>query len=176
MKSAEAVLAKAERERAAGRAWRAKEILGGAIGGGCAEPAVFQRYGELLEALGDRVEAGKFLFLSGVRTPEYADAIALFTTRHAKRRGRDLLWQLPTAVRGRAFAALPAAVQEDLRRFDVAPEMFGRSVKATARGRPSTGRVAQAAGMTLALMFLVALMVGFYVMFSWIANLFGNRG
>lgn len=176
MKSAEDVLAKAERERAAGRPWRAKEILGGTIGGGCAEPVVFERYGELLEALGDRVEAGKFLFLSGVRKPEYADAIALFRTRHAKRKGKDLLWQLPTAVRTRPFAALPATVQEDLRRFDIAPEMFGPSEKATERRTPSSGRVAEVVGMTVALICLLALMIGLYVMFSWIVNLFGTPG
>ena len=39
-----------------------------------------------LDQLGDRLEAGKFLFLSGMRKPDYAAPIALFLERYAASR------------------------------------------------------------------------------------------
>ena len=74
----EGVLERVDAELAAGRLWRAKEILRGRIAGGAVAPAVLERYGQLLEQTGDRLEAGKYLFLSGVRRSEYKPAIDVF--------------------------------------------------------------------------------------------------
>lgn len=84
MESTSQLLDRVEAEIAAGRLWRAKEILRGNIGSGRVDPAVLERYGRLLETLGEQLEAGKYLFLSGARLPAYGDAIQLFRRRHAK--------------------------------------------------------------------------------------------
>jgi hypothetical protein len=57
----------------AGRLWRAKEILQGSI---CREYdlRIFERYGQILLLMRDNLEAGKYLFLSGSRKPEYEPA------------------------------------------------------------------------------------------------------
>ena len=168
------VLAKADAETRAGRPWRAKEILGGAIASGCTDAAVFEWYGQLLESLGDRVEAGKYLYLSGARSDAYSETIALFIARHAKRRGKDLVAQLPSAVRRQSFAALPAAVQEDLRRIGVDPACFGPARNVVASATPWRNRLTTTGLMVVAVAFLIAIVVGFRVIFSWVWNLFAR--
>ena len=133
MKSVEDVIRRANAEVDAGRPWRAKEILRGNLAAGRAQPELLEAYGRLLDSLGDRVEAGKYLFLSGVRRPEYAEAIALFRVRNATRSGKDLVAEMPAALRTKSFMALPASVQVDLRAMGVAPELFGRAAPASVR-------------------------------------------
>ena len=60
----------AQAEVAAGRPWRAKEMLQGALASETyvLEPALLEAYGALLDSLGDRFEGGKYLFLSGERS------------------------------------------------------------------------------------------------------------
>ncbi len=112
MRSAEEIVRRAEAERAAGRIWRAKEILRGSIGSGRVEPVVLEAYGRLLESLGERVEAGRYLFASGVREPEYEETIALFKSRCSDR--RCALSRLPAALRRKGAAGLPATVLAEL--------------------------------------------------------------
>ena len=53
MHAPDEMLAGAEREMGADRTWRAKEILRGALATR-AEPQLLERYGRLLDALGER--------------------------------------------------------------------------------------------------------------------------
>ena len=63
----------------------------GAIRTHCLDVRFLEAYGRLLDQLGDRTEAGKFLFLSGVRGPDVDPAIALVLARHAKAPLRHLV-------------------------------------------------------------------------------------
>ena len=45
--------------------WRAKEILQGTIASSGYDPFLFEQYGLILFQMGDLMEAGKYLFLSG---------------------------------------------------------------------------------------------------------------
>jgi hypothetical protein len=65
--------------------------------------------------MGDDIEAGKYLFLSGGRTAEYAPAIALFLQRHSRAGWRSLVATFPTRVRRARWADLPAEVRAELR-------------------------------------------------------------
>jgi hypothetical protein len=78
------------REIAAKRLWRAKEILQGALSTFGYDTDLYEQYGQLLLLMGDDVEAGKYFFLSGVRKPEYREAIALFVNRHARKNPAQL--------------------------------------------------------------------------------------
>ncbi len=60
-----------------GRLWRAKEILQGGMRSAGYDVVFFERLGVLLLRMGDLLEAGKFLFLSGRREPDCAQS---FTT------------------------------------------------------------------------------------------------
>ncbi|MGH9309183.1 MAG: DUF6584 family protein [Vicinamibacterales bacterium] len=161
-------LERVDAELAAGRAWRAKEVLRGVLSTS-ADPALHERYGQLLDALGDRLEAGKYLFLSGVRKKEYGEAIALFLKRKGSRFERDFVALLPAAVRRTRFGELPAAVQEDLRRRRVSPGMLpgvgrnGRLLNASTAG--GAGAVA---GTIVGVLLLAALGIGLVQMIAWL--------
>lgn len=107
---------KALRELETGRVWRAKEILQGRIGSHGYDPTVFEAYGRVLLRMGDLVEAGKYLFLSGARMPAYEEAIALYLTRYLRTSARHLHSSFPACVRGKSVEALPRVVREELER------------------------------------------------------------
>ena len=125
MASRDDVLTRVDAELTAGRAWRAKEIIRGTIAGGRAEPAILECYGRLLEQLGERVEAGKYLFLSGIRKPEYTEPIAVFRKRHAKRTGKGLVSLFPAAIRRQEFDKLSPTLQNELATMGIAADLFG---------------------------------------------------
>lgn len=155
----------AEIER--GRAWKAKELLRGNIAAGRVDPEILEAYGQLLEALGDRVEAGKYLFLSGARTEASRDAISIFLARHRGRNGSDLIAQLPTAVRRRAFVDLPSAVQQDLRAMGVSPDQFGPETRHPT-APPARQRLALMAGLVAMAVLALATLVGLWTLVSWL--------
>ena len=164
MKSARQIVEQAESEVHRGRAWRAKEILRGAIASGRVEAEVLESYGRLLDSLGDRVEAGRYLFASGVRTAEYRDAIDLFIARHGKRRGRDLLAQLPTRLRKAPLASLPQSLRDDLSALGV-PQSPARRLGA------SSVRVASGTGCAVAaLVFVAIFVIGLVATVNWILS------
>jgi hypothetical protein len=105
--------AKLESEMAAGRLWRAKEILQGPLRNAGYDPLRFEQYGRVLLHLGDMAESGIYLFLSGARNPEYREAIGSFMGRHAKSintlRGFFL-----AAVRSADVSAYPERVLTEL--------------------------------------------------------------
>lgn len=90
-----------DREIGSGRLWRAKEILQGRLSGPDFDDALLERYGLVLLLMGDTLEAGRYLFASGVRKPEYAEAIGLFRSRHQAESPGKLLALMPAMVRRR---------------------------------------------------------------------------
>ncbi len=174
MKTIPEILDRVEAELSVGRAWRAKEILAGNIASGRADPAILERYGTLLDSLGDRVQAGKYLYLSGVRRPEYEHPIALFLQRHSKLDGPGLVGRLPNAVRRTPFNELPHAVQDDLDRRGVRHSAFGiRAERRPAAPRGWTDRVLMALAVVIMLFFLASVAVGGWQVTEWVWSIFG---
>jgi hypothetical protein len=97
--SVERLLSRVEGHVQVGHLWRAKELLRGAIGSGHIDAPVLERYGQLLDSVSDRMEAGKYLFLSAVRRPVYDPPIYLFLNRHARGGPKNVVAQFPTSVR-----------------------------------------------------------------------------
>ena len=79
------VIETAEREMSNGNLWRAKEILH--------KSEIYEKLGNVLLQMSDLAEAGKYLFLSGVRKPEYEKAIKIEGGR--ARAGRQAAKLLP---------------------------------------------------------------------------------
>jgi hypothetical protein len=102
-----------ERELAAGRIWRAKEILQGRLRSAGYDAVLYERYGFVLFQLGDMAEAGKYLFLSGIRKPEYREPIEIYIHRHGKSL-RTLHDTFPACVRRTGAASYPEGVLTDL--------------------------------------------------------------
>ena len=160
-------------EIAAGRIWRAKEILRGNIASGRIEPEVLEAYGRLLARLGETPEAGKYLFLSGAREESYSEAIAVFRKRIANRKASDLVGQLPAAIRRRLFHELPPTVQRQLIELGLDPPLFAgrreRLVTATTRGE----RLATVGCLVVLGVLFVALLLGLKSLFCWLRTWFG---
>ena len=109
---------------ARGEAWRAKEILRGNIASGSYDSQLYERYGLLLMDLGELVEAGKYLFLSGRRSPEFARAIEVYLSRHPADRPDVLYHSFPSATRfGEQLSRYPLEVRRTLQERGL-PEYF----------------------------------------------------
>lgn len=106
--------ARAEIER--GRLWRAKETLEGSLGNFGYNLELYEEYGKVLLQMGDLPLAGKFLFLSGARKPEYDAAIGIYLTRH-KGRPSQLFSTFPRKARLIVLSTYPKAVADDLRQL-----------------------------------------------------------
>jgi hypothetical protein len=120
-------LEKAELELAAGNVWRAKEILQGSLPYNGYNTEVFETLGTVLLRMGDLPEAGKFLFLSGVRKPEYTEAVSIFLKKHGSRR-QNLLQTFPRVAKLNSISEYPVAVQETLRAFKLSETLRRPSI------------------------------------------------
>jgi len=89
-----------------GKFWRAKETLQGRLASQYFDTELLRRYGEALLAMGDEIEAGRMLFCSGARNPEFTDAIALFLTRNGRSDPEQFLQASPLMLRKRIIRAI----------------------------------------------------------------------
>lgn len=94
--------------------WRAKEILSGRFGTSPFDAELYEAFGALVLRMGDTDQAGRFLFLSGKRRPEYQSAIDLFLRKHARAGRGGLFAAFPAQVRRRPASELPPQVQREL--------------------------------------------------------------
>jgi hypothetical protein len=102
-----------------GQLWRAKEILAGRIGSADFSPELCEQFGKLLLQMGDDLQAGKYLFLSGVRLTEYESAIRLYVRRYSRAGWQSLLGSFPAAARRAVWADMPQTVKNELREAGV---------------------------------------------------------
>ncbi len=98
----------------AGKLWRAKEIMQGRLGSSGYSPALYEKYGQVLLLMGDLIEAGKYLFISGQRESGYSVAIELFLARNAKQGWARLKSAFPRRVRNLPIDEFPEQVQLEL--------------------------------------------------------------
>ena len=108
-------LDKARRELEQGNLWRAKEILQGAIRNENYDGQLYEMMGTVLLRMGDLPEAGRFLFLSGLRRPEYLEAIEMFLSRHRPKKPEEFFHVLPRRARLKTVSEYPAEVAQVLR-------------------------------------------------------------
>ena len=160
--SRERVLQRVEVEIAAGRLWRAREILGSAVAQFITDAVVLERYGMVLDQLGEKLLAGKFYFLSGVRRPGYAAAIAIFRSRTARGGTSNLLAQLPAAAKRAGLDTLPAVTVAELRALGVSDAELQRRLPARARQRQRAAESSQWVGILVlsAILFVFVAGVG----------------
>ena len=117
------ILDKARAEIEKGNLWRAKEILQGAIRGEGYDVQLFEMMGTVFLRMGDLPEAGRFLFLSGVRRPEYLEAIELFLSRHRQKEPHSFVYLFPRRARLKTVSDYPHEVAQVLREMGL-PEVL----------------------------------------------------
>jgi hypothetical protein len=151
----EDILARVEEALARDGAWRAKEILRGNIGSRGYCPALYRRYGELLLGLGEQLEAGKYLFLSNERSPEYEDAIAVFLARRGDCGPAGLLASFPKGARLLSVSEYPEPLRSELVHLGATGRPRGQAPPA----REPTGPVGKAFEVGCALVALFVLVL-----------------
>jgi hypothetical protein len=155
-----------------GKLWRAKEILQGRVGNMPYSPELYEQYGAVLLAMDDRMQAGKYLFLSGVRRAEYGDAIVLFLDRHGRKLQRGLISSFPANARSLPLERLPAEVQRELvaRGLSTKPD---RPIDSPTRAKDSVLASAAILGcLLLALLGLISMVVGLPIVIGRVIDLF----
>lgn len=139
-----------------GEVWRAKEMLQSAIGGADYDASLYEKYGRVLLQMGDLLEAGKYLFLSGARKPEYEAAVALFLHRHAHHPWQMLFSTFPRRARRAATEDFPAVVRLELERLQMPPKQADKPKPPVVEQRQGCGEKLSIIGCALAGMFLIA--------------------
>ena len=167
-----AALERASWEIAAGRLWRAKEILAGTIASRGYSPELFAAYGRVLARMQDSREAGKYLFLSGRAEAAEAATVELFL---AGMRGRPARWiysQFPGSIRRVPFRDFPAPLQEALRQHLGFPPNFGwECPPGIAEPTPAWQSVGVTViGFSFLGLIVLGLLHGCYVVGDWIVH------
>lgn len=165
-------LHRAEAEVEKGRLWRAKEILQGSLSqeNHALEPDFLEAYGVLLNEMGDRFQAGKYLFLSGKRQEAYTDAISLYLHRTRRIHINDLIHQFPARIRRQGFGQLSENVRKELEKRGAHPKDLQRCQELkSASSSPSWGdRYALWGIGGVLILFVIAASIGFVTIMRWL--------
>lgn len=153
-----------------GRLWRAKEILRGNIATRGFDLELYEEYGRLLRELGEELEAGKYLFLSGANNEEYLPAIRLCLARTGT--SAELLRStFPAAARDLRLEYYPSNVRDELEKRGYKgghrhPADPRQPFQITPRARFMLGGC-----ILVAVSAAVCAVVGFVTMMGWLVNM-----
>ncbi len=147
-----------EESIATGNHWKAKEQLQGRLSGEF-DADVCEAYGRVLLAMHDDLEAGRFLFASGKRKPEYEAALGLYLDRYADGDMDKLLHSFPKSLQRLSFDQFPTIVASDLEKIGFRPKAQRKAV--ARRQRTPSGW--DSVWGTLILLAVILLLAGFAV-------------
>ena len=160
-----------ERARAAlneGTLWRAKEILQGNISSHGYDPEIFECYGQVLLQMGDTIEAGKYLFLSGFQHPEYHDAIERYLGRFDNTSVTDLRANFPRAIRRMKPVKLPTVVIERLRKRGLSEDQIRDATEKKAGESSWDEKLIIGGCLFIFIILLVIIVIGLRTIASWL--------
>jgi hypothetical protein len=164
------MLARVRMEVDANRLWRAKEILHSNLVRYGLDVELCERYGCILHQLGDELEAGKYLFLSGVRKPEYEPPINLFVRRHGRKDPMNIYRAFPPNMKLATISAYPEAVVRDMKALGL-PEELSAYLRPPMPPRNALAASAIAIGCFLVFgVAVICALIGAGQMLKWIAG------
>jgi hypothetical protein len=166
----EPYLVHAHCEITAGRLWRAKEILSGNLPVRGYDLTLYEAYGALLAQMGDTLEAGRFLFLSGAQGATYREPVQLYLRRFGGKDWKHLTGTFPAAAKLPSIADYPESVSAILTNLGATETV---SVPDALSVQKRAGSSAAEFGCMLVLMFcIVSLVVGagtiLVFLFAWV--------
>ncbi|MCF6196491.1 MAG: hypothetical protein L3J50_07280 [Emcibacter sp.] len=94
--------------------WKAKEKLAGRFAHTGYDIDLLESTGFILLKMQDKMETGKYLFLSGVRKNEYSEAIELFLDRYSKKDIHQIFHTFPKAIQKSSISEYPENVVRTL--------------------------------------------------------------
>ena len=115
-------LIEAETEIGNGELWKAKEILHKSVKYAGYDVELYEKLGSVLLDMGDKAEAGKYLFLSGSTESRYQPVIELFLERY-RGKPHNLFHPFPRAAKLQRVSDYPDAVATRLREFGFSDEI-----------------------------------------------------
>ena len=162
---------------AKGDFWRAKESLQGRLSSSKYDAVLFEKYGKVLLEMKDILEAGKYLFLSGSRKPEYENSIQIYLNRFSRKSAIHLYHTFPKAVQSSEYQTYPRIVIDELNQIGFKP----KEVKEIVKSRTDVGTemtfLGKVGAITLVIMFLgiiVGVIVqgarGVHWLWGWFTN------
>lgn len=138
--------------------WRAKERLQGRLSQNIYDPELFESYGFVLLAMNDTVEAGKYLFLSGVRDPSYLPAIDAYLDRYSGKGMQHISHTFPKAAQSASFYSYPKTVIDELQARGFSEKEVTKQLRGKSESG-SSGSLGFAGSVFVTIVFV--LLVGF---------------
>jgi len=108
-----------------GELWRAKELLQSQVASAKFDALLYEQYGVVLLEMGDSLEAGKYLFLSGECQYPYAHPINLYLNRFGARDWQTLVASFPRHAKDARFDDFPELVREKLQSLQMPEALEG---------------------------------------------------
>ncbi len=158
-------LAEADREIAAGNLWRAKEILHRSLKYSGYNVQLFEKLGIVLLQMNDLVEAGKYLFLSGVRKPEYEKAIGIFLKKY-EGKPHNLFHPFPRSAKLSKISDYPEAVAVKLRELGFSDGLETVHGITSNQSVGSGGKIALVVFLFIVLAIVVLIILGIVKLFE----------
>ena len=149
----------------AGHLWPAKEILSGRIRTLPFDADMYEQLGAVLLRMGDDLQAGRFLFLSGHRRPEYERPIDLFLDRYVRGDRGGLFAAFPRPLRRRTWSDLPAQVQAELEAARVSPSPVGAPLSGVLyrESKASWGGILRVLLVVIVFVILVSILIAYFL-------------
>ena len=162
---------KFDAEVAAGRLWRAKEILTGRLRDADYDPQLFERYGTLLHRMHDDDAAGQYFFLAGITTGPEGELAKSYLQRRRNATLDDIWHSMPRSARTLRLPELALNAQlmlvsvghqpDDVRDFFLnLPRRKTPKIKRTSSAAETSGSSKVTVLFWLLVMFVVLVVVG----------------
>jgi hypothetical protein len=167
----DSTIQRAKRESASGRLWRAKEILGSSIPEYGYSPDIFMAYADVLLAMGDDLDAGRFYLLS-IDQPDSRQerVMRMFLQRHKSESWRQLLSHFPNAARISKRDSYPVFLRNHLSVLD-APEFLTSGNKTVSPPSFADTWLIPLGCIVVAVSAAICTIVGAYTIATWIRDL-----
>ncbi len=145
-----------------GRVWRAKDFLRQKIRHSEYDETLFSAYADVLSMMHDDLEAGKYYFLSGLRSANQKKKIEIFFERHNYSKLMQLTSQFPYSAQFKRIDDFPnQQVAEDLK-------LLGLSEPTAAEIRSKESLSGDRFIITLLIIVIFSVPVGIGTIIYWI--------
>lgn len=134
-------------------------------------PELFEAPGRVLLAMGDQFEAGRYLFVSGIRKPDYQYAIDTFLYRFANTSASQLHASLPSRARVVPVIDLPSAVVQEFEARGLSAKSLQREVEKRRRPEALSRRgqlTAGIIGVTILGVLILGFLHGLSLVIQWL--------
>ena len=155
----------AESEIAKGELWKAKEILHKSVKYAGYDVELYEKLGTVLLEMGDKVEAGKYLFLSGSTEKRFQSVIELFLEQY-RGKPHNLFHPFPRASKLTRVSDYPVTVAKNLHDLVFSDELENIHLIGRPRDSTKTDKIAFLVFLAILLSILALIILGLVKLFE----------